>query len=101
MKAFTFGLLILALSITTLRAQQPAASSPAAAAQLFSSSVDVTALIAKAKSEIKPGQPMVGLPILQLAPYRANLGTASPWVPRPFTKKTRKCFMSSTAVAPL
>ncbi len=73
MKALAFSLLILALSMTTLRAQQPAASTPAAAAQLFSSSVDVTALIAKAKSEIKPGQPMVGLPILQLAPYRANL----------------------------
>jgi mannose-6-phosphate isomerase-like protein (cupin superfamily) len=41
--------------------------------QLFTSSSDVTALIAKAKSELKPGQPMTSLPILQLAPYRANL----------------------------
>jgi mannose-6-phosphate isomerase-like protein (cupin superfamily) len=43
------------------------------AAQLFSSSAEVTALAARAKSELKAGQPMIGLPILQLSPYRANL----------------------------
>jgi mannose-6-phosphate isomerase-like protein (cupin superfamily) len=73
MKAFAVGLTIVALSIAAVRAQQAASSNPPPAAQLFASSTDVTALIAKAKSEIKPGQPMVGLPILQLAPYRANL----------------------------
>ena len=73
MKAFAVGLSIVALSIAAMRAQQAASSNPPPAAQLFASSTDVTALIAKAKSEIKLGQPMVGLPILQLAPYRANL----------------------------
>ena len=60
-------------------AQQPAAQ----AMKTFSSSSDVTALIAKAKSERKEGQAMVAERILSLAPYNANLeyrasiGTAS------------------------
>jgi mannose-6-phosphate isomerase-like protein (cupin superfamily) len=39
----------------------------------FTTSAEVTALIAQAKAQIKEGQPMVGLPILSLAPYRAGL----------------------------
>jgi mannose-6-phosphate isomerase-like protein (cupin superfamily) len=54
-------------------AQQPAGKSGPPAMKLFSSSADVQALIAKAKSERKEGQPTVSLPILQLAPYNASL----------------------------
>jgi len=39
----------------------------------FTSSKDVTAMIAKAKSERKENQPIVAAPILQLAPYNASL----------------------------
>ncbi|MGE3510163.1 MAG: cupin domain-containing protein [Vicinamibacterales bacterium] len=58
----------LATTVAPLRAQ-----TPAPAPQLFASAGDVSGLVAKAKSQIKPGQPMVALPIVQLAPYRANL----------------------------
>lgn len=43
------------------------------APQLFAAGGDVTALTAKAKSQLKPGQPMVVMPIVQMAPHRANL----------------------------
>jgi mannose-6-phosphate isomerase-like protein (cupin superfamily) len=56
-------------AITTF-AQQPAAPP---AMTLFASSADVTALIAKAKVERRPDQANFIQPILQLAPYRANL----------------------------
>ena len=39
----------------------------------FTSSAEITALIAKARSERKPNQPIVSQPILRLAPYSANL----------------------------
>ena len=39
----------------------------------FATSAEVTALIAKAKADRKENQPLVALPILSLAPYRANL----------------------------
>ena len=55
-------------------AQPPAAQGGAApAAKLFASSSDVTAMMAKAKSERKPDQPNFIQPIVQLAPYTANL----------------------------
>jgi mannose-6-phosphate isomerase-like protein (cupin superfamily) len=41
--------------------------------KLFTSSADVTQLIAKAKAEHKENQPIVIQPILRLAPYNANL----------------------------
>src|SRR5207247_8088712 len=54
-----------------------------AAPKLFAASADVTAMIAKAKSERKPDQPNFVQPIVQLAPYNANLeyrvaGVAAP-----------------------
>ncbi len=52
----------------TLTAQVPATSM-----KTFASSADVTALIAKAKSERKDGQAIVIEKILQFAPYVANL----------------------------
>jgi len=59
-------------------AQQPAApattpAAPAAAMKTFCSSADLQALIAKAKSERKDGQPIVVERVVQLAPYAANL----------------------------
>lgn len=52
---------------------QTAGAPAPAALKMFTSSSEVTALIAKAKAERKEGQPLVGEPILSLAPYRANL----------------------------
>jgi len=66
-------LLALALTPAVAAGQQPSAQSAAPAMKTFSSSADVAALIAKAKSERKEGQPIVSEPILQLAPYNANL----------------------------
>ena len=60
------------LTVTVVVAQQVAP--PAAEAmKLFSSSADVAALAAKAKSERKGDQPLVAERILHLAPYNANL----------------------------
>lgn len=68
-------LIVLVLSVmpAVTAGQQSSASAAAPAMKTFSSSADVTALIAKAKSERKEGQPIVSQPILQLAPYNANL----------------------------
>ena len=41
--------------------------------KLFTSSSDITALIAKAKADRKNNAPIVTEPILRLAPYNANL----------------------------
>jgi len=54
-------------------AQQPASQTPPPAPKLFAASVDVTAMIARAKSERKPDQANFVQPIVQLAPYTANL----------------------------
>jgi len=63
----------LTLASAVAMAQQPSTQPSASVMKTFSSSADVTALIAKAKSERKEGQPIVSEPILQLAPYNANL----------------------------
>jgi len=64
---------IVTLLSSAALAQQPAAQNAAPAVKLFASSADVTAMIAKAKSERKPDQPNFAQPIVQLAPYNANL----------------------------
>jgi mannose-6-phosphate isomerase-like protein (cupin superfamily) len=64
----------LALTITAVVAvAQQRGGDAAQTTKVFSSSADVEALIAKAKSERKEGQPVVSQRILQLAPYNANL----------------------------
>src|SRR5579864_8890857 len=68
MRSFTISIAF-ALAATMAVAQQPAAQSM----KEFASSADVTAMIAKAKSERKEGQPIVAQRILQLAPYNVNL----------------------------
>jgi len=66
----SFGIsLCLTLIAAAAVAQQPSAQS----IKTFASSADVAALREKAKSERKEGQPTVSKPILQLAPYSANL----------------------------
>jgi len=66
MRFVGFGI-ALVVSIAAAQAQEPAP------VKTFSSAADVQALIAKAKSERKDGQPLVLERILQLAPYNANL----------------------------
>jgi mannose-6-phosphate isomerase-like protein (cupin superfamily) len=64
---------VLALCSSAALAQQPAAQGAAPAPKLFAGSADVAAMMAKAKSERKPDQPNFIQPIVQLAPYTANL----------------------------
>lgn len=59
-----------AIAGTAFAADAPPAPPPM---KTFTSSAEVTALIAQAKAQLKPGQAMIGLPILSLAPYRAGL----------------------------
>lgn len=66
----------ISLALTFFAAAAVAQQGTAPSAQsikTFSSSADVAALQAKAKSERKEGQPLVVERILQLAPYNANL----------------------------
>ena len=72
MRAQVFFTVLTMLSSAAL-AQQPPAPGAAPAAKLFAASADVTAMMAKAKSERKPDQPNFIQPIVQLAPYNANL----------------------------
>jgi mannose-6-phosphate isomerase-like protein (cupin superfamily) len=65
--------LILISLVAAPDAQQPAAPAAAQAMTLFASSAEVAALAAKAKAEIKPGQPILAQPIVQMGAYRANL----------------------------
>src|SRR5437762_1694860 len=74
---------ILTLFSSVAFAQQPPAQGAGPAARLFASSADVAAMMAKAKSERKPDQANFVQPIIQLAPYTANLesrvgGVAAP-----------------------
>src|SRR6195256_3990231 len=67
------AVIVLALGLTpaSVLAQQPAP--PAQAPKTFVSSADVAALAAKAKATRKPDQANLVQPLLQLAPYTANL----------------------------
>src|SRR6266478_8422510 len=59
--------------LTTAAVAQQGAAQSAQAIKTYSSSADVTALQAKAKSDRKGDAPLVVERILQLAPYNANL----------------------------
>jgi mannose-6-phosphate isomerase-like protein (cupin superfamily) len=81
MRAYVFGTIVVLVSSAALAQQRSGQNPPAP--KLFAGSADVTAMIAKAKSERKPDQPNFVQPILQLAPYNANLeyrvaGVAAP-----------------------
>ena len=73
MRAQVFFTVLTMLSSAALAQQPPAPGAAPAAAKLFATSADVTAMMAKAKSERKPDQPNFIQPIVQLAPYNANL----------------------------
>jgi mannose-6-phosphate isomerase-like protein (cupin superfamily) len=65
---------IIAISLVlTIVAVAAWAQQPAPPTKTFSSAADVAALLAKAKSEHKDGQPTVIENIIRLAPYSANL----------------------------
>lgn len=68
MRHLLFGVVLIALA-SAARAQQATAPSP----KLFTSAADLTAMIAKAKADRKPDQANFAQPILQVAPYNANL----------------------------
>ena len=70
MRASVTGL-IFALASSAISAQAPAQQAPAP--KLFTSAADLTAMIANAKKTRKPDQANMVQPILQLAPYNANL----------------------------
>jgi mannose-6-phosphate isomerase-like protein (cupin superfamily) len=67
------AVLVLTALVVAPRAQQSPAAGAAPAMTLFASSAEVTALAAKAKAEIKAGQPILVKPIVQAGTYRANL----------------------------
>jgi len=68
MRHLLFGIVLVAIAPAAW-AQQATTPAP----KLFTSSADLTAMIAKAKSDRTPDQANFAQPILQLAPYNANL----------------------------
>jgi mannose-6-phosphate isomerase-like protein (cupin superfamily) len=69
--SMTLAIGVTAYSIGVARAQAQGSAAPLM--KTFTSSSDVAAMIAQAKSERKENQPIVTKPILALAPYRASL----------------------------
>ncbi len=69
--------IIISLAFTLVAAvamaKQPAPQSPEKPTKTFTSSAEVTALIAKAKSEHKEGQSIVAEPMLELGSYDGHL----------------------------
>ena len=92
MRAYVFFTIVTMFSSAAL-AQQPAAQGAAPAAKLFAGSADVTAMMAKAKSERKPDQPNFIQPIVQLAPYTANLEYRAAGVKAPASVHEREAEM--------
>ena len=72
MRPYVLGTIVMLTAAAAL-AQQRASQTAPAAPKLFASAADVTAMMAKAKSERKPDQVNFIQPIVQLAPYNANL----------------------------
>ena len=67
------AVVVLSLGLATASIFAQGAAPPAQALKTFASSADVTALIAKARATRKPDQANLIQPLLQLAPYTANL----------------------------
>ncbi len=86
-------LTILTLFSSVALTQQPAAQGAASAAKLFAGSADVVAMMAKAKSDRKPDQPNFIQPIVQLAPYTANLESRVAGVKAPASVHEREAEM--------
>jgi mannose-6-phosphate isomerase-like protein (cupin superfamily) len=90
MRSIVISLTLTLLAATVLARQPEPKPSPQGAAQssakptkTFTSAADLTALIAKAKSERKEGQPLVAEPMIELGSYdghleyRASVGNAA------------------------
>jgi mannose-6-phosphate isomerase-like protein (cupin superfamily) len=92
MRTHVFFTILIMFSLAAL-AQQPAAQGAAPAAKLFAGSADVTAMMAKAKSERKPDQPNFIQPIVQLPPYTANLESRVAGVKAPASVHEREAEM--------
>ena len=90
MRAYLFGTIVMLASAAAL-AQAPASQPPAP--KLSAGSADVTAMIANAKAERKPDQPNFVQPILQLAPYNANLEYRAAGVNAPASVHEREAEM--------
>ncbi len=69
MRPLPFAVACLACVAAAAASAQP----PAPPQKTFVSSSEVEGLVAKAKAERKPDQPLVAEPILSLAPYRAQI----------------------------
>jgi mannose-6-phosphate isomerase-like protein (cupin superfamily) len=72
MRAVVVGLALILAGLAVV-SQPSYAQAPAPAPQLFMSAADVSALVAKAKSDRKPDQANFVQPIVRLAPFTANL----------------------------
>ena len=71
-RLLTLSLMLLtAAAVGLMTAQQPAKQAPAT--KTYTSAADIAAMMAKAKNERKQDQANFIQPILQLAPYGANL----------------------------
>src|SRR5689334_19880465 len=91
MRPHVLGTFVLLLSAAAA-AQQPATQGPPPV-KLFAGSADVTAMIAKAKAERKPDQPNFVQPIVQVAPYNANLEYRAAGVNAPASVHEREAEM--------
>jgi len=92
MRSYVIGTLVVLTAAAAL-AQQRASQTAPAAAKLFTSASDVTAMMAKAKSERKPDQANFVQPIVQLAPYNANLEYRAAGVNAPSSVHEREAEM--------
>ena len=91
MRAHVFFTIVTMVSSAALAGQS--AQGPAPAAKLFAGSAEVSAMMEKAKRERKPDQANFIQPIVQLAPYTANLEYRAAGVKAPASVHEREAEM--------
>src|SRR5262245_43840001 len=92
MRAQVLGTILTVVPVFAL-AQQTASPGAAPSPKLFTGSADVVAMMAKAKAERKPDQANFVQPIVQLAPYNANLEYRAAGVHAPASVHEREAEM--------
>jgi mannose-6-phosphate isomerase-like protein (cupin superfamily) len=92
MRAQVLGTILILVPVFAL-AQQSAAPVAPPSPKLFTGSADVVAMMAKAKAERKPDQANFVQPIVQLAPYTANLEYRAAGVNAPASVHEREAEM--------
>lgn len=92
MRAQVLGTIFILVPVFAL-AQQSAAPVAPPSPKLFAGSADVVAMMAKAKAERKPDQANFVQPIVQLAPYNANLEYRAAGVNAPASVHEREAEM--------